>query len=79
MAVGAGLPLAPASGADAGIVDENIQPRLVALDSLRQMPHLGERGQIGLIETGLPALPADFGHEGFAPIPIPAVNQHVRA
>jgi hypothetical protein len=77
VAVGAGLPraLRPAA-ADAGIVDEKIEPLGRLLHGAGQPPHVGQSGEVRGQKVRRAAGVFDLGDDAFAACAIAAVHQN---
>ena len=80
VAVRALHPLAAAGdvAADAGVVDQDVEPRLAREHVFGQSPHLGERGQIGPVGAH-PVAAAQLRHRRGDPLLAAPVDQNGRA
>src|SRR3954454_13746452 len=75
-AVGALLTARTVAGrADAGIVDQQLQPIGLLRHRLGEPPHLGERPEVGPQEGGLAAGALDLAHERIAALLAAAMGQ----
>ena len=68
------------SGADAGVVDEHVEPIVIAKDFLREISHLVEGSEIGGVKTRTAfAFSLDLGDKRHPPLAITAVDDDVGA
>jgi hypothetical protein len=77
--VGADLPRsAPSPGAEAGIVDEDMEPVRFLPHRVGEAAHFGKCGEVGGEELGPAANVLNLSNDFRAPMAITAVNQNAR-
>src|SRR5690606_18846104 len=80
VAVLAEPPFPAALQPDPGVVDEHVEPVVVPGGRAGEGADRGERGEVRGVEAGAaPAIAPDLSDEGGAPLPVPTVDDDVRA
>ncbi len=73
-------PTGPVSGQDTCVVDEDVHAVVVPENGLAESANLGERCEVGLVEArGALTTRLDLLHDLEAPLPVPTVDDDVRA
>ena len=68
---------AAATGADAGIIDQDVKALMVAFDGIGKCTDLVQRGEVGKIGGCIAAFIANAGNHLVGPRLVAAVDQHL--